>query len=137
MKETPPSASLTLEALSEEIVSTAISTVVQNTLTAMLRSSEAREDPSIDEFLPAETAALQSTLFSETELNDGSTATATTDTAESPIEPHTLTEEEDFELLDQSELEQMDEELGLISENQGSAMAGSTAPDPSRHTQQS
>ncbi|XP_023661811.2 reticulophagy regulator 2-like isoform X1 [Paramormyrops kingsleyae] len=137
MKETPRGASLSLEALSEEIVSTAISTVVQNTLTAMLHSSEAREDPSIDEFLPAETTALQSTLFSETELNDGSTATPTTDTAESPIEPHALTEEEDFELLDQSELEQMDEELGLISENQGSAVAGSTAPDLSRHTQQS
>ncbi|XP_048862894.1 reticulophagy regulator 2-like [Brienomyrus brachyistius] len=137
MKEAPQGASLSLEALSEEIVSTAISTVVQNTLTAMLHSSEAREDPSIDEFLPAETAALQSTLFSETDLNDGSTATATTDTAENPIEPHTLTEEEDFELLDQSELEQMDEELGLISENQAATVAGSTPPDLSHQTQQS
>ncbi|TDG96211.1 hypothetical protein EPR50_G00237630 [Perca flavescens] len=36
-----------LEALSEEIVSTAISTVVQNTLSAMLRSSEASEEPSL------------------------------------------------------------------------------------------
>ena len=44
-----------LEALSEEIVSTAISTVVQNTLSALLRSTEASEGPSMEEFLPAET----------------------------------------------------------------------------------
>ncbi|KAJ3584181.1 hypothetical protein NHX12_014677 [Muraenolepis orangiensis] len=43
-----------LEALSEEIVSTAISTVVQNTLTALLLSGEASEGPALAHFLPTE-----------------------------------------------------------------------------------
>ncbi|TMS11683.1 Reticulophagy regulator 2 [Larimichthys crocea] len=53
--EAAQGAQRSLEALSEEIVSTAISTVVQNTLSALLRSSEASEEPSLAEFLPTET----------------------------------------------------------------------------------
>lgn len=92
-----------LEALSEEIVSTAISTVVQNTLSALLRSSEDNEAPALAEFLPNETppGALETTAPAEEES-----------TAEDTLVP---TEDEDFELLDQSELEQADEELNPSS----------------------
>uniref|UniRef100_A0A096LXH9 Reticulophagy regulator family member 2 n=1 Tax=Poecilia formosa TaxID=48698 RepID=A0A096LXH9_POEFO len=92
-----PGAGRSLEALSEEIVSTAISTVVQNTLSALLRSGE---DPSLADFLPTET--LPGALESPSQSAD--------------------TKEEDFELLDQSELEQEDE--GLDRE------VGGADPDP-------
>ncbi|MBN3319759.1 RETR2 regulator, partial [Atractosteus spatula] len=97
---------LSLEALSEEIVSTAISTVVQNTLSALLRSSEASEGPSIAEFLPPE----PQTPLTETELKEETESPAHGATAPGGLE------EEDFELLDQRELDQMDAELGLSSE---------------------
>lgn len=97
----PKASPRTLEALSEEIVSTAISTVVQNTLSALLSSSEAAEAPGVAEFLPSETPPCPA----ESPLEEG----------DRPGEDTTLvpTEEEDFELLDQSELEHMDDGLGL------------------------
>ncbi|MEQ2161937.1 hypothetical protein GOODEAATRI_014839 [Goodea atripinnis] len=125
-----------LEALSEEIVSTAISTVVQNTLSAMLRSSEASEEPTLAEFLPTET--LPGALESPTQSSDTADTTvgalepdrdleegATTESGtgeEYPDDTLVPTEEEDFELLDQSELEQVDE--GLDRE------VGEAAPAP-------
>ncbi|XP_047211011.1 reticulophagy regulator 2 [Girardinichthys multiradiatus] len=125
-----------LEALSEEIVSTAISTVVQNTLSALLRSSEASEEPTLAEFLPTET--LPGALESPTQSSDTADTTvgalepdrdleegATTESGtgeEYPDDTLVPTEEEDFELLDQSELEQVDE--GLDRE------VGEAAPAP-------
>ncbi|XP_029112931.1 reticulophagy regulator 2 [Scleropages formosus] len=131
--ESSPASALSLEALSKEIVSTAISTVVQNTLTALLRSSEAGEGPSIDEFLPTKTSSttLHSILSPDMEPEDEDSTTMMTH----PVEASAPAEEEDFELLDQSELEQMDIELGLLSEGQESHTA--EASDPSPHTQQS
>ncbi|KAM9327455.1 reticulophagy regulator 2 [Pholidichthys leucotaenia] len=120
-----------LEALSEEIVSTAISTVVQNTLSALLRSSE---EPSLDEFLPTETppGALESptkpsditanttittvgALGPDEDLDEAITTESGTG-EEFPDDTLVPTEEEDFELLDQSELEQVDEELDISSD---------------------
>uniref|UniRef100_A0A8C6Y2Y8 RETREG1-3/ARL6IP-like N-terminal reticulon-homology domain-containing protein n=1 Tax=Naja naja TaxID=35670 RepID=A0A8C6Y2Y8_NAJNA len=74
---------LHIDSLSQEIVTTAISTVVQNTLSALLHSSEDTEGPS-------------------------------------PVPGKEEEEEEadDFELLDQKELEQMDTELGLSGETE-------------------
>lgn len=91
-----------LEALSEEIVSTAISTVVQNTLSALLRSSEDSEEPTLAEFLP-ETLETPGN-GEEEEDEEGERGEAGEDT----LVP---AEYEDFELLDQSELEQAEEEL--------------------------
>ncbi|KAM4711110.1 reticulophagy regulator 2 [Anableps anableps] len=130
-----------LEALSEEIVSTAISTVVQNTLSALLRSSEAGEDPSLAEFLPTETlpGALESptqpahtahTTVGAPDLDRDLEEGATTESAtgeEYPDDAAVPTEEEDFELLDQSELEQVDE--GLDRE------VGGAAPDAPQQPQ--
>lgn len=82
-----------LEALSEEIVSTAISTVVQNTLSALLRLGDERAEP--DEDL---------------ETGDGAEGVAA---GAVPDDTLVAAEEEDFELLDQSELEQVDEDLDL------------------------
>lgn len=107
-----------LEALSEEIVSTAISTVVQNTLSALLRSTEASEGPSMAEFLPTETlpcpmeSPLESPVAQEASDEDVDVS-AEVSTEEQPDLTLVPAEEEDFELLDQSELEQMDEGLGL------------------------
>lgn len=115
-----------LEALSEEIVSTAISTVVQNTLSALLRSSEASEEPSLAEFLPTESlpgvleSSTQSADTADTivgaldpdrDLEEGVTTTESGTGEEHPDDTLVPTEEEDFELLDQSELEQVDEGL--------------------------
>ncbi|XP_041835078.1 reticulophagy regulator 2 [Melanotaenia boesemani] len=123
------SAQRSLEALSQEIVSTAISTVVQNTLSALLRSSEASEEPSLAEFLPTESPP--SALETPTQ-SPNTTANTTVSTVEAlepdedleeevttesgageefPDDTLVPTEEEDFELLDQSELEQLDEVL--------------------------
>lgn len=125
-----------LEALSEEIVSTAISTVVQNTLSALLRSSEASEEPSLAEFLPTETpsGALEastqpcdSTINTKVSTARGLGAEEDPDEAlmkESgtdegiPDSTLVLAEEEDFELLDQSELEMVEEVLDLSSDRQ-------------------
>lgn len=90
-----------LEALSEEIVSTAISTVVQNTLSALLRSSEDHEEPTLAEFLPE---TLESPGHADEEEEEEERGEAPDDT----LAPN---EYEDFELLDQSELEQAEEEL--------------------------
>ncbi|XP_068446419.1 reticulophagy regulator 2 [Clinocottus analis] len=142
-----------LEALSEEIVSTAISTVVQNTLSALLRSSEASEDPSLAEFLPTETppSALetptpptdttanttQGALGADENLDEAITA-GSGSCKETPDDTLVPTEEEDFELLDQSELEQFDEGLDLISDRLavgGASGAPDTPPFPQHQPQ--
>ena len=137
-----------LEALSEEIVSTAISTVVQNTLSALLRSSEASEEPTLAEFLPTETppGALETpTQSTDTAADTTVTAVGALSPDEDPEEAVTTesgpgeefpddtlvpTEEEDFELLDQSELEQVDEGLDLGCDRQVGAGAPDTPPLP-------
>nr|XP_033801698.1 reticulophagy regulator 2 isoform X2 [Geotrypetes seraphini] len=96
-----PSLGMAIEALSEELVTTAITTVVQNTLSALLRSSEASEEPSISEFLPNEP---QEDVDFQAQL---------TQTEMLPAAEEAGDETDDFELLDQSELEQMDAELVL------------------------
>ncbi|KAK5847617.1 hypothetical protein PBY51_016731 [Eleginops maclovinus] len=125
-----------LEALSEEIVSTAISTVVQNTLSALLRSSE---DPALAEFLPTETlpGPLETTTTEITTVGAGEDLDEATESGageEVPDDTLVPTEEEDFELLDQSELEQYDEGLDLISDRQ--AGGGESPPSP-QHPPQS
>ncbi|XP_028256439.1 reticulophagy regulator 2 [Parambassis ranga] len=128
-----------LEALSEEIVTTAISAVVQNTLSALLRSSEASEEPTLAEFLPTESlpGALETTTANTTvttvgvlgpdEDRDEAITTESSTGEEFPDDTLVPTEEEDFELLDQSELEQVDEGLDLGSDRQLAA----GAPDSS------
>ncbi|XP_059183709.1 reticulophagy regulator 2 [Centropristis striata] len=145
-----------LEALSEEIVSTAISTVVQNTLSALLRSGDASEDPSLAEFLPTETppgALDTSTPPADTTANttvttieapggdedlDEAVTTESGAGEEMPDDTLVPTEEEDFELLDQSELDQLDEGLDLISDRQvvgGASGAPDTPPSPPHQPQ--
>ncbi|XP_076879311.1 reticulophagy regulator 2 [Brachyhypopomus gauderio] len=129
-----------LEALSEEIVSTAISTVVQNTLSALLRSSEAGEGPAMAEFLPAETppCPLESPLRSP-DAPEESDADVSPDLSGEELPDATLVpaEDEDFELLDQSELEQMDEGLGLSFDGQrvGGAPAAVDTPPSGQQEQ--
>uniref|UniRef100_A0A672LQF9 Reticulophagy regulator family member 2 n=1 Tax=Sinocyclocheilus grahami TaxID=75366 RepID=A0A672LQF9_SINGR len=120
-----------LEALSEEIVSTAISTVVQNTLSALLRSTEASEGD-LASFLPSETPPCPI----ESPLESPSTQEATS-TEEQPDLTLVPAEEEDFELLDQSELEQMDEGLGLGVDGQEVGVASTdTPPSSQQHADQ-
>uniref|UniRef100_A0A3Q2PXY3 Reticulophagy regulator family member 2 n=1 Tax=Fundulus heteroclitus TaxID=8078 RepID=A0A3Q2PXY3_FUNHE len=116
-----------LEALSEEIVSTAISAVVQNTLSALLRSGE---EPSLADFLPTETlpGALDSpTPSTDTEEEEEGAAAESGAGDEHPDDTLVPTEEEDFELLDQSELEQADEGLDR-EEGDGEEGAAPDAP---------
>ncbi|XP_051983466.1 reticulophagy regulator 2 [Xyrauchen texanus] len=127
-----------LEALSEEIVSTAISTVVQNTLSALLRSTEASEGSSMASFLPTETppcpmeSALESPSVQEAGIEEEEgdiTEASTEEQTDITIVP---AEEEDFELLDQSELEQMDEGLGLGVDGQDVGGASADTPTSSQ-----
>ncbi|XP_067385537.1 reticulophagy regulator 2 [Emydura macquarii macquarii] len=106
-----PGLGICVDVLSEEIVTTAITTVVQNTLSALLRSSDASEGPSLSEFLPTEP---QETLNFQAQLSE--TEVVGTETAASLEEEG---EVDDFELLDQRELEQMDVELGLGGGQEG------------------
>lgn len=142
-----------LEALSEEIVTTAISTVVQNTLSALLRSSESSEsseDPSLAEFLPTEIppgAVETSTPPTDTTANttqgadedpDEAIATESGTGEEVPDDTLAPAEEEDFEILDQSELEQFDGGLDLVSDRQavgGASGAPETPPSPQHQPQ--
>lgn len=132
-----------LEALSEEIVSTAISTVVQNTLSALLRSSEASEN-TLAEFLPsgippgpleaptqaAEPAATTTAGVLEDNGDLDQTREKESGAGEAlPDDTLVATEEEDFELLDQSELEMADEVLDLGSVPEGAE----GAPHTSQH----
>ncbi|XP_056588195.1 reticulophagy regulator 2 isoform X1 [Triplophysa dalaica] len=128
--EQVPTPARSLEALSEEIVTTAISTVVQNTLSALLRSTEASEVSSLGSFLPTETppcpmeTPLESASAQEAiaeEEDDVDTTEASTE--EQPDVTLVPAEEEDFELLDQSELEQMDEGLGFEGQEEGGVSA--------------
>uniref|UniRef100_A0A8C8VN81 RETREG1-3/ARL6IP-like N-terminal reticulon-homology domain-containing protein n=1 Tax=Pelusios castaneus TaxID=367368 RepID=A0A8C8VN81_9SAUR len=111
-----PGLGIRIDVLSEEIVTTAITTVVQNTLSALLRSSEASEGPSLSEFLPTEP---EEKLNFQAQLSE--TEVAGMETA-APLEEEG--EADDFELLDQQELEQMDVELGLGGEQ----VPGSSSP---------
>ncbi|TRZ00174.1 hypothetical protein DNTS_032254 [Danionella cerebrum] len=124
-----------LEALSEEIVSTAISTVVQNTLSALLRSTEASEGSSMASFLPTETppCPLESPLdllptHEETDREENDVDLTETSTEDQPDVTLVPAEEEDFELLDQSELEQMDEGLDLGGDEQEVGRASANMP---------
>ncbi|XP_069472976.1 reticulophagy regulator 2 [Ambystoma mexicanum] len=115
-----PNLDMTLQALSEEIVTTAITTVVQNTLSALLRSSEASEGPSISEFLPAKTGedlTLQVELAESEEVEDV------------PVAEEDAEDTDDFELLDQTELEQMHRELGLGGPEGDQEMPTGVSPD--------
>lgn len=143
-----------LEALSEEIVTTAISTVVQNTLSALLRTTTegaSEEDegdtPSLEDFLPADTlpsalespaiAALEDKDETEDELEEDEGVVAVETSTDNTLVP---TEEEDFELLDQSELEQiMEEGLGISPQSEGQGTLADTPPPqpPSQHQQAS
>ncbi|XP_035610846.1 reticulophagy regulator 2 [Oncorhynchus keta] len=120
-----------LEALSEEIVNTAISTVVQNTLSDLLRSTEASKGPSIADFLPSDMppSALESPPVAEAEKDQDVVAAASERSAEEmPDDMFVPIEDEDFELLNQSELEQMDEGLlGLLSPD-GQGVVGVASP---------
>lgn len=135
-----------LEALSEEIVNTAISTVVQNTLSALLRSTEESKGPSIADFLPTDMppsapesppAPVAETEEAEKD-QDVVAAESERSAEEMPDDMFVPTEDEDFELLDESELEQMDEDLlGLLSpDGQGAVGVASPADTPPSPTHQ-
>uniref|UniRef100_A0A8B9DL94 RETREG1-3/ARL6IP-like N-terminal reticulon-homology domain-containing protein n=2 Tax=Anser TaxID=8842 RepID=A0A8B9DL94_ANSCY len=115
-----PGLGICIDTLSEEIVTTAITTAVQNTLSALLRSSEASEGPSLSEFLPTEP---EEKLSFQAQLSE--TEAVETETAASPEDEE---EAEDFELLDQRELEQMDVELGLGEEQEAQESPAAPAP---------
>ncbi|XP_044887865.1 reticulophagy regulator 2 isoform X2 [Mauremys mutica] len=85
-----PGLGICIDALSEEIVTTAITTVVQNTLSALLRSSEASEGPSLSEFLPTDP---EEKLNFQAQLSE--TEVVGTETAAPPEEEG---EVDDFEL---------------------------------------
>ncbi|XP_052402068.1 reticulophagy regulator 2 isoform X2 [Carassius gibelio] len=133
-----------LEALSEEIVSTAISTVVQNTLSALLRSTEASEGSSMASFLPTEMppcpmeSPLESPSTQEASAEEEDADVTEASTEEQPDVTLVPAEEEDFELLDQSELEQMDEGLGLgVADGQDVGGASTdTPPSSQQHADQ-
>uniref|UniRef100_A0A8D0C5J3 RETREG1-3/ARL6IP-like N-terminal reticulon-homology domain-containing protein n=1 Tax=Salvator merianae TaxID=96440 RepID=A0A8D0C5J3_SALMN len=116
---------LHIDSLSQEIVSTAISTVVQNTLSALLHSSEDSEGPSLSEFLPTEP---------EERLSFQAQLCANEEVAAPPLPGEEEEEGDDFELLDQKELEQMDAELGLSGETEAppaSALPSEESSSPS------
>ncbi|KAK4817576.1 hypothetical protein QYF61_020242 [Mycteria americana] len=115
-----PGLGICIDTLSEEIVTTAITTAVQNTLSALLRSSEASEGPSLSEFLPTEP---EEKLSFQAQLSE--TEVVETETAASPEDEE---EADDFELLDQGELEQMDVELGLGEEQEAQESPAAPAP---------
>ncbi|KAG7241001.1 hypothetical protein INR49_026031, partial [Caranx melampygus] len=117
------------------------------------RLLEASEDPSLAEFLPTETppGALETStqptdttahttvttigaLGPDEELDEAITTESGTG-EEMPDDTLVPTEEEDFELLDQSELEQVDEELDLSSDRQVAGGAPDTpSPQHQPHT---
>ncbi|NXW21909.1 RETR2 regulator, partial [Circaetus pectoralis] len=115
-----PGLGICIDTLSEEIVTTAITTAVQNTLSALLRSSEASEGPSLSEFLPTEP---EEKLSFQAQLSESEAVE--TETAASPEDEE---EADDFELLDQGELEQMDVELGLGEEQEAQESPATPAP---------
>lgn len=115
-----PGLGICIDTLSEEIVTTAITTAVQNTLSALLRSSEASEGPSLSEFLPTEP---EEKLSFQAQLSESEVVE--TETAASPEDEE---EADDFELLDQGELEQMDVELGLGEEQEAQESPAAPAP---------
>ncbi|KTF91116.1 hypothetical protein cypCar_00030879, partial [Cyprinus carpio] len=131
-----------LEALSEEIVSTAISTVVQNTLSALLRSTN--EGSSMASFLHTETPPcpmelpLESPSTQEASAEEEDADVTEASTEEQPDVTLVPAEEEDFELLDQSELEQMDEGLGLgvVDGQEVGGASTDTPPSSQQHPDQ-
>lgn len=117
--KTAPGLGICINTLSEEIVTTAITTAVQNTLSALLRSSEASEGPPLSEFLPTEP---EEKLSFQAHLSESEVVET-----ETGAPPEDEEEADDFELLDQGELEQMDVELGFGEEQE----AQEAAPSPS------
>ncbi|XP_063144968.1 reticulophagy regulator 2 isoform X1 [Candoia aspera] len=113
---------LHIDSLSQEIVTTAISTVVQNTLSALLHSSEDSEGPSFSEFLPTEPEERLSFQAQLSENEEVGTA---------PLPGEEEEEADDFELLDQKELEQMDTELGLSGETDAPGAPSQPPEEPS------
>ncbi|XP_023786224.1 reticulophagy regulator 2 [Cyanistes caeruleus] len=113
-----PGLGICINTLSEEIVTTAITTAVQNTLSALLRSSEASEGPPLSEFLPTEP---EEKLSFQAHLSESEVVETETEAS-----PEDEEEADDFELLDQGELEQMDVELGFGEEQE----AQEAAPSP-------
>lgn len=109
-----------LHGFSEEMVASALSTVVQNTLTSFLSGHLTDGHTHSSELLPAQpdqSLHLQ-TAAAGLGLGLGS-------------EPPLHEELDDFELLDQGELEQMDTELGLEEGGRlGSGQAGPSQPTP-------
>uniref|UniRef100_A0A4W3K355 Reticulophagy regulator family member 2 n=1 Tax=Callorhinchus milii TaxID=7868 RepID=A0A4W3K355_CALMI len=104
--KSPGQAGMTLEAFSEEIVSSAISSVVQNALSALLSTpGDGEGGVEESEFLPTEQSPLLETELRETEE-----------------------EVDDFELLDQGELDQMDTELGLTEQQERQVGDGLESP---------
>lgn len=110
-----------LEALSEEIVSTAISTVVQNTLSALLRAGE--EPPPAG--APPDPLEAAGAPDPDRDL-EGGVATESSAGEEFPDDTLVPTEEEDFEVLDQSELEQAG---GGLEPGSDGEVGGPPAPD--------
>ncbi|XP_048857871.1 reticulophagy regulator 2-like [Brienomyrus brachyistius] len=117
LSEVPRGPNPSLEALSEEIVNTAISAVVQGTLRVLLSSSESP---------PA-----------DPEPGSASTDDGTAKRDESPL-PTTASAhgpDEDFELLDQSELESTDGDQSEISvgpETEAGVTPATPPPSPRR-----
>ncbi|KAG8125272.1 hypothetical protein E2320_020505 [Naja naja] len=115
---------LHIDSLSQEIVTTAISTVVQNTLSALLHSSEDTEGPCFSEFLPTEP---EERLSFQAQLSENEEV----GTAPVPGKEEEEEEADDFELLDQKELEQMDTELGLSGETEAPGAPSQPPKEPS------
>ncbi|XP_026563796.1 reticulophagy regulator 2 [Pseudonaja textilis] len=115
---------LHIDSLSQEIVTTAISTVVQNTLSALLHSSEDTEGPCFSEFLPTEP---EERLSFQAQLSENEEV----GTAPLPGKEEEEEEADDFELLDQKELEQMDTELGLSGETEAPGAPPQPPKEPS------
>ncbi|XP_051881891.1 reticulophagy regulator 2 isoform X2 [Pristis pectinata] len=108
-----PSLSSSLQSFSEEMVASAITTVVRNTLSSLLSNPLTDSHTESSEFLPAE---LDQNFQTTSELGL------------SEVEPH-QEEVDDFELLDQGELDQMDTELGLTQHLRESSTLQGTAPE--------
>ncbi|XP_018581678.2 reticulophagy regulator 2-like [Scleropages formosus] len=123
--------SLSPEALSKEIVNTAISTVVQNTLASLLHPDETPSSPSVSESPPTESPPPRFVWAAQPTEGD---CAVKQDDSDHPADMPTPADEEDFELLDQRELEPTGREQGLCSE--GEVMDVRT-PQPSDHTQES
>ncbi|XP_062907558.1 reticulophagy regulator 2 [Mobula hypostoma] len=110
--KTDQALSSSLQSFSEELVASAITTVVRNTLSSLLSSPLTDNHTESLGFLPAE---IDQNFQTPSELGLGD------------VEPPQ--EGDDFELLDQGELEQMDTELGLTQQLREPDTLQGTAPE--------